>query len=168
MMALAVVLACLGHAPALGSAGPSARHVAGLERSPPAPFEVGATPEAVAASVASLDARIRAIDINWPTGAVVASFVGALVLVGGLTALLITLPFLMATAAPLLTALAVSIAGAGLLIGGLVVGSSTAAAARAERDELMREREWLQHLGAPPTPGVERLAPGSPVVLARF
>ena len=58
--------------------------------------------------------------------------------------MLTLLPFGLLTGAPLLVFSGLGIAGAGLLIGGLVVGSNTAAAARAEREELMKERDRLK------------------------
>jgi hypothetical protein len=127
----------------------------------------------LATQIEQLNVRIRAVNVNWPTGAVVVSYAGgALLYIAGVT-LLTLLPLGMLAGAPLLVFAGLAIAAAGMLIGGLIVGSNTAAAARAERDELMRERDRLKReleTTTPPSiPGVERWPTLAPqVLLARF
>ena len=132
----------------------------------------GPTPS-LATQVEQLNVRIRAINVNWPTGAVVVSYIGGVLLYVALVTMLTLLPFNLLTGAPLLLFSGLGIAGAGLLIGGLVVGSNTAAASRAERDELMQERDRLKReletTSPPVIPGVERLPTFAPsLLLARF
>lgn len=92
------------------------------------------------ADIAAINARIKAVNVNWPTGAVILSYAGGLVtyvalllgLVGGFIGSL------------LIPAVAVGIGGLGLLIAGLIVGMNAAATAKADRDALIDEREALQ------------------------
>lgn len=92
------------------------------------------------ADITALNARIKAMNVNWPTGAVILSYAGGLVtyialllgLVGGFVGSL------------LIPAIAVGIGGLGLLIAGLVVGMNVAATAKSDRDALIDEREVLQ------------------------
>ncbi|MBM4781847.1 MAG: hypothetical protein GQE15_29565 [Archangiaceae bacterium] len=90
--------------------------------------------------VAALNARIKAVNVNWPTGAVILSYTGGLVtyvalllgVVGGFVGSF------------LIPAIAVGIGGLGLLIAGLVVGMNVAATAKSDRDALIDERDALQ------------------------
>ncbi len=169
-MTWVLTLHLLSAVPSLSTGAPGARLLAQTEAPlPPRVDPAMAPPDAVAASLASLNARIRAVNVNWPTGAVVAAYLGGIVLYVAVLSALVLIPLASLTATPLLIMLGVGIAGAGLLIGGLVAGSNAAAAARMERDELIREREKLERLGLPPPPGVERWTPATPTVtLVRF
>jgi hypothetical protein len=170
-MTWVVVLHLLSAVPSVSSGAPSARLLARADVTPPVDPAL-APPDTVAAQVAALSLRIRAINVNWPTAAVVLSYVGGIVVYVAVVTALVLLPLASLAGTPLLVLLGVAIAGAGMLIGGLVIGSNTAAAAKAERDELIRERDRLQREVRPevaPPPGVERWAPvEATVVLAQF
>lgn len=92
------------------------------------------------ADITALNARIKAMNVNWPTGAVILSYAGGLVTYVAVL-LGITSGFV---GSLLIPAIAAGIAGLGLLIAGLVVGMNAAATARSDREALIDEREALQ------------------------
>lgn len=112
-----------------------------------------ATPEALqtadlAAEIAALNKRIMAIDVNWPTGAVIAGYAGGVMLyvtlIVATAALVVTRG---ASPVPLAVIIGMGVAGAGLVVGAWVAGSTAAASAREQRDSLIKERDLLkQHL----------------------
>lgn len=97
------------------------------------------------AELAALNKRIMAIDVNWPTGAVIAGYAGGLMLyvtlIASLAALLVTRG---ASPIPITVLVGMGVAGAGLLVGAWVAGSTAAASAREQRESLIKERERLQ------------------------
>lgn len=123
------------------------------------------------ADVAALNRRIAAIDVHWPTGALIASYAGAIVVYAVLVTSVAVFTSL-STPAPLIVLVALGVAGAGLLIAGLVAGMSAAAAARADRDALIRERDQLKReldeLRARPDVVHIPFAPSPTLTLARF
>lgn len=136
------------------------------------PDERSSREAALVAEVAALDARIKAINVNWPTGAVIAAYSGGIVVYAVLLTLVAVVTSL-STPAPLIVLVALGVAGAGLLIAGLVAGMNAAAAARLDRDALIHERERLGRELAElrARPDVVLGPPGAPsptLTLARF
>lgn len=92
------------------------------------------------ADITALNARIKAMNVNWPTGAVILSYTGGMVtyvalllgLVGSFVGSL------------LIPAIVVGLGGLGLLIAGIVVGMNVTASAKSDRDVLIDERDTLQ------------------------
>jgi len=130
---------------------------------PPLPLDAPTqAPRATAlkAELDDLNQRIAATNVNWPTGAVVMAYAGGIALYAvTLTALLLVgrLPTV-----ALLVLASLAAGGLALVVGGLVVGSVAAAAARATRELLGQERDALkrelERLEAPP-PSVDRAFP---------
>ncbi|MDP3232756.1 MAG: hypothetical protein Q8N26_08270 [Myxococcales bacterium] len=116
------------------------------QTAPPLPVDpVAETPRALVlkADIEALTTRIAAINVNWPTGAVVMAYAGGIVLY----ALLLASVALVATRAVgtvLLVMISLGVGAVGLLIVGLIVGNTTAAAARADREVLIQERSALE------------------------
>ncbi|MBL8941453.1 MAG: hypothetical protein JNM69_43305 [Archangium sp.] len=136
---LHLTLATMPAAPFTATA-PRAAHLL-TQSEPPLLVPEAPTREAtLEADLAALNARIKAVNVNWPTGAVILSYVGGLVtyvalllgLVGGFVGSL------------LIPAVVVGVGGLGLLISGLVVGMNVAATAKSDRDALIEERDVLQ------------------------
>jgi len=151
IVTLLVLQLTLGFAPA-DAQGPrlsgSTHFTAQLlaQTAPPLPIDpIAESPRAAVlkADIAALNARIAAINVNWPTGAVVMAYVGGLVLYGALVStLLFVATRTMGTA--LLVMISLGVGAVGLIIAGLIVGNTTAAAARADREALVQERQLLE------------------------
>lgn len=159
---------------AIAGAPRAARLVAEEPSAPPLLDPGGPSRESsLRADIASLNQRIAAINVNWPTGAVIMSYAGGIVLYAILVSGLLVALTSAAPPAALLVLISLGVAGAGLLIAGLVVGMNAAAAAKAERDALIQEREGLdrelKQLEARPSI-VDRAFPAPPLTLtlARF
>ncbi len=100
--------------------------------------------------IANLNAQIRAINTDWPPGAVVLSVVGYILS----PFLLIGLPLMLVASvagpgANVLLAIGIGTTvlgavGLGCLIAGIVSGLNSQADARAERERLMQERQALE------------------------
>lgn len=130
----------------LGSAPQPARAARLLAPSPPPlglqPAEQSDRTALLRAEIASLNGRIAAIDVNWPTGAVLLVATGGIMLyvvtvLGATTSSLVTGALLAVT-------LSLAIGAAALLVAGLVLGATSTASARADRAVLIEEREALE------------------------
>ncbi|MBL8923545.1 MAG: hypothetical protein JNJ54_32120 [Myxococcaceae bacterium] len=138
----------------------------------PAPEGSPATEAVLEVQLAALNRRILAIDVHWPTGALIAAYTGGLVVYATLITTFAVLTRL-SSPAPLAVLISLGVAGVGLLVGGLVAGANAAASAKADRDALILERDQLKReldeLRA--RPGLVewlRSAPAPTLTLARF
>jgi hypothetical protein len=149
----------------LATAPRAARLVA--ESPPPLPDQLDPSGADVKAELAEVSKRIAAIDVNWPTGAVILSYAGGITAYTA-TLLAVMLGVLVRSSVTLIVTIAVAAAGLAVLLVGLVVGFNVATAARLEREELIEQRRRLQEqLG--PAEGVPLVrAPVPTVELARF
>lgn len=120
---------------------PRAAHLLAQSEPPLLVPEAPSREATLEADIASLNTRIKAINVNWPTAALILSYAGGLVtyvsvllvLVGGVLGSTLLVP-----------AIAVGLGGIGLLIAGLIVGMNMAANAKGDRDALIDERDVLQ------------------------
>lgn len=132
-------------APSLGASSHFSAHLL-AQTAPPLPVDpLAETPRALVlkADIESLNARIAAINVNWPTGAVVMAYAGGIVLY----ALLLASVAIVATrtvGTVLLVMISLGVGAVGLIIAGLIVGNTTAAGARADREALIQERQALE------------------------
>lgn len=132
-------------APSLGASRHFSAHLL-AQTAPPLPVDpLAETPRALVlkADIESLNARIAAINVNWPTGAVVMAYAGGIVLY----ALLLASVAIVATrtvGTVLLVMISLGVGAVGLIIAGLIVGNTTAAGARADREALIQERQALE------------------------
>jgi len=146
-LAISVSLAIVDPEP-VGLGAPALRAATLLAESPP-PLSIPdeptlSTSASTEAELEALNKRIRAMDVHWPTGAVIAGYAGGLLLyvtfVVGLTALAVG----GTSAIPAAVVIGMGIAGAGLIVVAWVTGSTAAAGAREQREELIKERDLLQ------------------------
>lgn len=120
---------------------PRAAHLL-TQSAPPLLIPEAPTREAtLQADITALNARIKAMNVNWPTSAVILSYVGGIVTYA---ALLLGIVGASLGSTLLIPAIAIGIGGLGLLIAGLVVGMNAAATARSDREALIDERDALQ------------------------
>ena len=132
-------------APSLGASSHFSAHLL-TQTAPPLPVDpLAETPRALVlkADIEALTARIAAINVNWPTGAVVMAYAGGIVLY----ALLLASVAIVATRTAgtvLLVMISLGLGAVGLIIAGLVVGNTAAAGARADREVLIQERQALE------------------------
>ena len=100
-------------------------------------------PAILKADIEALSKRIAAINVNWPTGAVIMAYTGGIVLY----AMLLATVAIVATrtiGTVLLVMISLGVGAIGLIIAGLIVGNTTAATARADREALIQERQTLE------------------------
>lgn len=149
---------------------PRAAHLLAQSEPPLLVPEAPSREATLEADITSLNARIKAMNVNWPTGAVILSYTGGMVTY---VALLLSLVGGTLMSTLLLPAIVVGLGGLGLLIAGLVVGMNVAAAAKSDRDALIEERDVLQreleHLRTRPSV-VDRAfpTPTHSITVARF
>ncbi|MDY7226937.1 hypothetical protein [Hyalangium rubrum] len=133
-------------------AGSEGRSAPGSVTSPPPLVNApDARIRELTSQVEELNSRIRALDTDWPVGAVVMTYSGYVLsplLVVGLPLLIIGAAST-AEIAGTLTAIGAAttiVGGVGvvLLIAGIVTGINASSGARAERQELLRERTRLE------------------------
>lgn len=125
--------------------------------------------EDLSRELADLNERIKAVNVNWPTGAVVAAYAGGVMLY---VTLLLGIVLVASSVVPLLVVVGMALGGIGLVVAGVIVGNTTAADARALREALIKERDELKRQlerdPAAPVPFVELARPVAPLVVARF
>lgn len=132
-------------APSLGASSHFSAHLL-AQTAPPLPVDPLVEPPramVLKADIEALNARIAAINVNWPTGAVVMAYAGGIVLY----ALLLASVAIVATrtvGTVLLVMISLGVGAVGLIIAGLIVGNTTAAGARADREALIQERQALE------------------------
>lgn len=132
-------------APSLGASSHFSAHLL-AQTAPPLPVDpLAETPRALVlkADIEALTTRIAAINVNWPTGAVVMAYAGGIVLY----AILVTTVLLIGTrtvGTAVLVMISLGVGAVGLIIAGLIVGNTAAAGARADREALIQERATLE------------------------
>lgn len=145
VLQLSLASSSLGSPPALGSSSHFTAHLL-TQTAPPLPVEpVVETPRAsmLKTDIESLNKRIAAINVNWPTGAVVMAYTGGIVLY----ATLVSAALIVATRTTgtlLLVMISLGVGAIGLIVAGLVVGNTAATAARSDREALIQERQALE------------------------
>jgi len=131
--------------PSLGASSHFTAHLI-TQTAPPLPVEpLAETPRAsvLKADIESLNKRVAALNVNWPTGAVVMAYTGGIVLY----ATVLSAGLIVATRTTgtlLLVMISLGVGAIGLIVAGLIIGSAAATAATSDREVLIQERQALE------------------------
>lgn len=126
--------------------------VSGAPTPPPLPDDLDARARELTQQIAMLQSEIRSVDTNWPAGSLVMAYSGYVLsplLLLGIPLIIVGMSTSNNDDAGTLLALGVGmtvggVAGVGLLIAGVVTGSTQAGINRAHREGLVRERIRLE------------------------